>query len=203
MSEAPLRFDGVICYGLPFADEHLRNPNYLDWLRDYDVIRTLNLPSYWEPVTEDEVKRYCRNVMASDTDKFFALHAGDSGRFIGTVRLGHIDWTGGIGDIGIMIGERQYWGRGIAQDAVSAVAKLAFSRLRLRKLTAGAMSINPAMIHVFEKLGFQREACLRQHDRLREGGYCDHIHLGCFRDEFEGAITSALRSGKLQNMEAK
>ena len=46
------------------------------------------------------------------------------------------------------------------------------------------MATNPAMIRVFERLGFVQEGCLRRHDALREGGYCDHIWLACFPEEF-------------------
>jgi ribosomal-protein-alanine N-acetyltransferase len=122
--------------------------------------------------------------MESVQDHYFALYFAPEERFIGTIRIGHIDWNCATADIGIMIGDRDYWGRGIAQDAISAAARLAYSELGLRRLTAGAMAINPGMIRVFEKLGFKREGCFRAHDRLREGGYCDHIYLGCFEDEF-------------------
>jgi [ribosomal protein S5]-alanine N-acetyltransferase len=184
------RLKGKICHGLPFGEEHLRHPDYLSWLRDYEVIRTLNLPAYWQPVDFEEVARYCRSLMGSDQDHYFALYFSPEEKFVGTVRVGHIDWSCGIGDIGIMLGDRNYWGRGIAQDAVAAAARLAFDDLGLRRLTAGAMAVNQGMIHVFEKLGFKREGCFRKHDRLREGGYCDHIYLGCFEDEFAAAGAS-------------
>jgi [ribosomal protein S5]-alanine N-acetyltransferase len=184
------RLQGRICHGVPFGEEHLGHPDYLSWLRDYEVIRTLNLPSYWQPVEFEEAARYCRGLVGSDQDHYFALYFSSEERFVGTVRIGHIDWDCGTGDIGIMIGDRSYWGRGIAQDAVAAASRLAFGDLGLRRLTAGAMAVNQGMIHVFEKLGFKREACLRKHDRLREGDYCDHIYLGCFEDEFVAAGTS-------------
>lgn len=180
----PARLEGRLCWLEPFGEAHLRDPDYLAWLRDYEVIRTLNLPSYWEPVPFAEVERYCRALMASANDRFFALHDKADGRFVGTLRAGHIDWLARTADIGVMIGRRERWGRGLAKDAIAALCRWLFDDVGLRRLTAGAMAINPAMIRVFERLGFRREGVMRQHDRLREGGFCDHVYLGCFRDEF-------------------
>ena len=56
--------------------------------------------------------------------------------------------------------------------------------MNFRKLTAGAMGTNKAMIHVFQKQGFIIEGTRRLQDRL-ESVYVDHIFLGCFKDEFK------------------
>jgi RimJ/RimL family protein N-acetyltransferase len=45
------------------------------------------------------------------------------------------------------------------------------------------MAVNPAMLKVFTRLGFREEGVRRLQDRY-EDGYCDHIYLGCFADEF-------------------
>lgn len=183
----PPRLDGRLCWLEPFGEAHLRDPAYLGWLCDYEVIRTLNLPSYWTPVAFEEVERYCRALIASANDRFFALHDKADSQFVGTLRAGHINRTASTADIGIMIGRRDRWGRGLARDAIATLCRWLFAQQGLRRLTAGAMAINPAMIRVFETLGFRREGVMRQHDPLRESGYCDHVHLGCFREEFESA----------------
>jgi ribosomal-protein-alanine N-acetyltransferase len=193
MWPAPVFAGGKSC-ARPFSEEHLRLPEYLGWLHDYEVIRTLNLPSYWQPISFERAAEYCRSLMASPNERFFALHEQANETFIGTLRIGHIDWFCETGDIGIMIGKRECWGQGFAKDAVRSAATYAFQELGLRRLTAGAMSINVPMIAVFEGLGFRREGCFRQHDRLREGGYCDHIFFGCFPGEL--SLPPASREGR-------
>lgn len=165
----------------------MRNPAYLCWLRDRGVVRTLNLPAYMTaPVSQNTVEDYCQRLMTSERDLFLALNDAPTERFIGTIKAGNIDFYHGTADIGIMIGEKAYWGRGLASDAIGALAQHLFTLLGLRRLTAGAMAINPAMIAVFEKLGFKREGVLRAQDRY-DGGVCDHILLGCFQDELRVA----------------
>src|SRR3990170_6809050 len=174
---------GRLTYAVPFTRAHMRNATYLFWLRDRDVVRTLNLPAYMStPVSEKTVEDYCQRIFASERDLFLALHDAATQRFIGTLKAANVDFYHGLADIGIMIGEKAYWGRGFASDAIGALARHLFDGLGLPRLTARAMALNPAMIKVFEKLGFRREGVLRAHDRY-DGGTCDHVLFGCLKDE--------------------
>ena len=191
-----LRRDGLCIEGarsrlVPFDTRHRDDPDYLSWLRDPEVVRTLNLPRYLAaPVPAAEVAAYCDALMRSDGDLFLALHDRSDGAFVGTAKAGHIDWHAGTADIGIMIGRRDRWGRGLATDAVYHLAHHLFERVGLRKLTAGSMAANPAMIRVFDRLGFAREGVFRRQDRLGDD-YIDHIHFGCFADELRRPQASA------------
>jgi RimJ/RimL family protein N-acetyltransferase len=180
---AGLRIEGARSWLVPFEARHRDDPDYLSWLRDPEVVRTLNLPDYLAaPVPAATVTAYCDALMRSDRDLMLALHDRDDGAFVGTLKAGHIDWHAGTGDVGIMIGRRGRWGRGLATDAIYALAHYLFDRIGLRKLTAGSMANNPAMIRTFERLGFVREGVFRRQDRLGDE-YIDHIHFGCFAHE--------------------
>ncbi len=166
-----------------FSTLHMMDPAYRDWLRDPDVVRTLNLPRYLMcPVTDAEIDSYCEQIIASPNDLFLAIHYEDL--FAGTIKAGRIDSYAGHADIGIMIGRKELWGRGLATDAIATLCTHLFNDVGLRRLTAGSMATNPGMVRVFEKLGFRREGVFRQQDRISDTEYCDHIHLGCLRDEF-------------------
>lgn len=175
---------GAKCYLVPFEVNHMNDEEYLGWLRDYDVVKTINRLDYLRPVSFEEVRRYCESVMQSPQDIFMAIHEVASERFIGTIRASRIDLVTRTADIGILIGEKDVWGKGFGTDAISTLAEYLFDRLCLRKLTAGLMAVNPGMLRVFEKLGFRQEGVFREQDYF-EGKYVDHIYLGCFRDEFK------------------
>ena len=186
-----LRLEGERTCLVSFSEAHRDDPAYLNWLRDPDVVRTLYLPDYLAgPVPYKDVKTYCDRMIRSETDLFLALIDKTDDRFVGTLKAGHTNWYAGVSDIGIMVGDKDTWGKGFAQDAIFTLCHYLFQTVGLRKLTSGAMSINPAMIKVFEKLGFQREALLRAQDRT-EDGYCDHVHFGCFPDELRTPTPSA------------
>lgn len=182
-----LELTGSVIRLVTFQDRHLHDENYLGWLHDYDVVKTINKRDYLRPVSFAEVERYCTQLMESPTDRFFAIHHARDDAFIGTLRVSKIDRETRTADVGILIGNKSYWGRGVATDAISTIGVYLFDRLGMRKLTAGLMGINLAMLRVFEKVGFQREGVFREQD-LFEDRYVDHIHLGCFRQEFRGSL---------------
>ncbi len=168
---------------VPFEEHHALDPVYLGWLRDRDVIVTLNLPRYLiGAVTDREIVDYGRARIADPETLFFALIAEDGG-FSGTVKAGPIDRYTAVADVGIMIGRKELWGQGLAFEMLGHLCRHLFDKEGLRRLTAGAMATNPAMIRVFEKLGFRREGLFREHDRLGDS-YVDHVHLGCLKGEF-------------------
>ncbi|MBE90541.1 MAG: hypothetical protein CMM76_14015 [Rhodospirillaceae bacterium] len=178
------RLAGKLATLVPFTETHGRRAAYASWLRNPDIVKTLNLPTYLEsPISEDGVRDYYRTMIASHTDFFFAILLNKNDRFIGTAKAGHIDFFARHADIGVMIGEKSLWGMGIATDSLRALANFMFDEIDLRRLSAGVMANNPSMVRVFEKLGFRKEGCFREQDRLGDL-YIDHIHLGCLKTEF-------------------
>ena len=182
------RISTPACTLIPFTRTHAHNPRYATWLRDRDVLLTLNLPQYLiAPVEDSVLEAYCESMMAERDVWFYALETRPHGDFVGTLKV-KFDRQPQRADLGIMIGEKRQWGKGLASAALGAVAHYLFESEPVCKLTAGAMATNPAMIRVFEKLGFQQEGVFRQHD-LIEGNRIDHVHLGCFADELERSGT--------------
>jgi len=64
-------------------------------------------------------------------------------------------------EIGYWLGE-EFWGRGIATEALRAVTGHAFGRFDLVRLYAGVFEGNRASMRVLEKAGYTREARLRK-----------------------------------------
>ena len=60
-------------------------------------------------------------------------------------------------DIGFLVGEKSYWGRGIATEAISLATTFAFETLGLHKLLGRAYSTNLVSIKSFLKNGYQIE----------------------------------------------
>src|SRR5438552_12860286 len=119
---------GKSCSLKTFDETHLNDPHYLQWVRDYDVIKTLNKIDYLRPVSFEEVKEYCNNVMKSKEDMFFALYAAENSKFIGTIRVSKINWHSRVADVGIMIGAKEYWGKGMASDAINIISQYLFNK---------------------------------------------------------------------------
>lgn len=166
-----------------FTSEELASDEYYKWLCDYDVIKTLNLPSYVKPVPRRTVEEYVKGLWESPEVVFLAIYAGEPEVFIGTLKIGSINQLCGTADIGIMIGDKSCWGKGLGTKVISLAVGYCFERLGLRKVTAGVMAINPGMTRCFEKIGFVMEGCFRKQD-FYEGNFVDHIYMGCFVSEY-------------------
>lgn len=168
-----------------FEQAHLDDPAYYSWLRDPEVVRYIGRAELLEGIPFSEAEDYVRQLWANEYCWFFAVYHGDSGSFIGTAKLNFFSERGrrnGIADVGIMLGERAFWGQGLAMDVLQALSSYAFEELEARKLTAGAMSLNEAMVKAFLRIGYLEEGRLRQQLPVGEG-FCDHVLFGCFKSE--------------------
>jgi len=180
-----LRINGKIAHLVPFEEKHLIDPAYHAWLKDFEVIRYIGRDEYLKPIPFEKVREYVENLWADKYCSFYAVYYSKANSFIGTAKISYFNEAGlkmRTADIGIMIGDRSYWGKGIATDALFAVCHYAFNGLNARKLTAGAASANCAVIRAFQKIGFVEEGRLRK-KLLISGKYMDHVLLGCFREE--------------------
>lgn len=74
-----------------------------------------------------------------------------------------------------------YWGRGIATAAVSAVTNWGFDELGLVRVFAGVYETNPASVRVLEKAGYELEGRLRC-SVLKHGRVLDQFLFARVRD---------------------
>jgi RimJ/RimL family protein N-acetyltransferase len=166
-----------------FTTENLNDPSYFSWLRDLDIVQTIYRLEYLMPIQFSEVESYVNSVLQSKNDAFFAVYDRESNKFIGTLKVGHINWRSGIADLGIIIGDKAFQGKGLSKEIISVACNYCFNVLSLRKLTAGTPSSNLPMINCFKKIGFQIEGTLIDHLLIR-GKFEDHILFGLFKENF-------------------
>jgi RimJ/RimL family protein N-acetyltransferase len=76
----------------------------------------------------------------------------------------NIDERRSEAELGITIGERDYWGRGFGRDAVATFVRFIFETTRLRRVYLNTLAWNERARRAFEAAGFQ--ACGR---RRRDG----------------------------------
>ncbi len=187
-----LKIEGKRVYLQEFTEANLEDPRYFGWLRDLDVVNFIGRLEYLLPIRISEIRDYVEKLINSKEDCFFAIYHKLDNEFIGTLRIGHINWRVGVGDIGIMIGEKKYRNQGLSIDAVSTAANYSYTYLCLRKLRGGTSSSNIAMRKCFERVGFLQEGCLRK-QLLMSGEFHDHIYYGMFKEEYYSIRTEKNR----------
>lgn len=164
---------------IPFAEKHLSR-RYVSWLNDPQVVgfsdqrfRTHTLEScrqYWESFVNSP--HYFWAIIARDP----ALgHIGNMNAYV--------DVNHSLADVGIVIGEKSVWGKGYGLEAWIAVCDYLLRVAGMRKLTAGTLSVNTAMLRIMKRLGMAADG-QRTRQCLWNGQEVDVIHGALFRDDW-------------------
>lgn len=153
---------------------------YFAWLHDEEVTKYLEVRL--RPPTREGLLSYVRSMRESGDTIFLAIVDRDTNRHVGNIKLGPINLFHRTADIGLLIGEKGFWGRGIATEAVRLVAGYAWQTLDLQKLTASCYGTNQGSVRAFQKAGFSREG-VRRAQFLSEGRRVDQILMGLTRTE--------------------
>lgn len=153
---------------------------YLSWLNDEET--TKGLASGIFPSTLAELNDFVQRTTNNRNVVMLAICASENDLHIGNIKLDQFDWVSRTCELGILIGDKNYWGKGIGYEVCSLVLQYAFEDLNMRKVTLAVYANNPAAIKLYQKLGFVEEGRLRQH--IFEGGeYHDKFYMGLFKDE--------------------
>src|SRR6266571_2980560 len=110
----------------PIKPEHLEN--YCRWFADQEVTRFLTRDT--PPTLKDE-ETWFERVSRSEQDVIWGLYVDDV--HIGSTGIHQIDWRNRRGITGILIGDRTWWGRGVARDSHGLRTRYAFEELGLAK----------------------------------------------------------------------
>jgi [ribosomal protein S5]-alanine N-acetyltransferase len=153
------------------------NENYVSWLNDSAVNQYLECRH--KKHTIESTKEYLRHF---EKGILFGIYILDNKELIGTASFGSIDYINGFAYIGIMIGNKKYWGKGIATDSILMLNDYAFNILGLHKLMAGCCVCNKASIRAFEKAGYEPSGFLKE-NRLINGSYVDELQYEIIKKE--------------------
>lgn len=157
------------------------NERYLSWINDKEITKYMETCMF--PTSLAQLQNYYKRPDKSKTDVMFAIVDKKKKRFIGTVKLGNINWVHRFAFLGIMIGEKKYWNKGYGREACRLLLEYAFRRLNLNKVILGVYEVHRSGIKAYKKAGFKIEGRLKRILSF-EGRYVDKIFMGISRDEF-------------------
>ena len=86
-------------------------------------------------------------------------------------------------ELGIMIGEKDYWSKGYGTDAMMTVLRFAFDQMNLHKVSLGVFEFNYRGQAVYRKCGFVEEG-RRREEYYQDGRYWDVILMSVLDHEF-------------------
>jgi diamine N-acetyltransferase len=158
-------------------------PRYVAWFADPDVRRHLTV---YLPFSLAQEERWFESLLGRlerQEDVLLAIETAD-GTHIGSLGLHAINWKDRSAELGIVIGDKAYWGQGYGTDAIRVLLGLAFGEMNLHRVFLRVDADNARGIRCYEKSGFQREGVSR-HAVFREGAYHDQVVMSILESEFE------------------
>jgi RimJ/RimL family protein N-acetyltransferase len=157
---------------------------FLKWFNDPEVIQYLRL---YLPMTEMAEERYIEELgtTRAKSDIILVVEAieGASTRPIGNCGLHEICPKDHNATFGIVIGEKDYWGKGYGTEAARLVINYGFQQLNLHRVSSSAFAFNERSIKFHKKIGFREEGRLRQ-AMFKNGQYHDEVQFGILREEW-------------------
>lgn len=159
----------------PFGHDHL-TAEYIAWLNDPDVVR------FSEQRHRAHDLQSCREYqtrMTAPGRSFWAIERKD-GRHIGNISATE-DEPNNVAELAIMIGDKASWGTGFGTEAWSAAIEYLLFTKAVRKLVAGAMSVNTPMLSIFRRTAMQLEGT-RARYFLWQGTEVDLLEYSRFAD---------------------
>src|ERR1700752_2403597 len=122
------------------------------WLRDPDVTK-FSEQRHKEHTVSSQLR-----FITGHRGPLWGIHLATSDVHIGNIGAEH-DVPNSIADIGILIGEKAYWGHGYGLEAWKAVCDFMLDKNQgaVRKLEAGCMKSNEAMLRIIRKTRFVQE----------------------------------------------
>src|SRR4030042_2229148 len=106
---------------------------------------------------------YATSLHQSQFNRFPLAVETLDGRHIGNCTVYDIDEKKGEAQVGIMIGNRDYWDKGYGADVVKAMADHAFRSTKIRRLYLKTLDWNARAQKCFTHCGFKPFGHLRRH----------------------------------------
>lgn len=136
-----------------------------------------------EPVNEpqdiSEQLEYIKECETEEDGYYWSIDTKD-GTTIGTVALTDINDYHKLAELGIVIGDKSFWGKGVASEVVAAVVQYAFTNLNIKRISAEAEAANVGVQKVLERAGFEQDGVFKS-ARVKNGQRIDVLHFGITR----------------------
>jgi len=164
---------GVKCYLSPMDENDAEK--FTEWVNDLEVIQYLTM--YPRVIDVQNEKGFLEKIPKEYNYSIIDIKTNE---LLGNCSFDSIDHINQTGEVGIFIGNKEYWNRGYGTEALSLLMDYGFKALNLHNIFLSVVSFNERAIRSYEKIGFKvigrkREAILRckeRHDLI----YMDILH---------------------------
>jgi RimJ/RimL family protein N-acetyltransferase len=171
---------GEKCYLSPPAPEDAEL--WAAWENDLEVTIPLGDEAY-TPSSPERTREMIADALKRG-EHVFAIIDLATEQAIGRGMLFNVDLVNRAAMLGIVIGEKAFWGKGYGTDATRLLLEYAFTLLNLNSVMLGVFAFNERAIACYRRVGF-REIGRRRQARIIGGQKHDAILMDIPAEEFE------------------
>jgi diamine N-acetyltransferase len=159
---------------LPLLNQWRNNPDIMNFLGNNFI--------YIAPsVEEDWYASYRKN---RHTQVRLAIFDAENQNHIGLVNLTAIHPVNRSAEFSILIGDPNYWSKGVGRQATLEMLRHGFHHLNLNRIELKVLKDNVRAIGLYKKCGFQEEGCQRA-AIFKNGQYQDLLCMALLREDWQ------------------
>lgn len=170
---------GTRCYLSPCSPEDAAL--WAQWDNDLGITIPLGDEAYL-PAGLDVTYESITTIVKQRQHIFSILDLA-TGTVIGRALFFDIDHVNQGAMVGLVIGDRAYWGKGYGFEAMQLLLDYGFNLLNLHNIMLGVFAFNQRALRLYQKLGF-REIGRRRQARMIAGQRHDVIFMDLLATEF-------------------
>jgi len=156
---------------------------FYEWVNDPEVTRYLSM--FLPLSTVDEENWFNSLAQRSQSEKplVIEIRDGNGWRMIGNCGVFDIDPVNRMGELGIMLGDKDEWNKGYGTEVMSMLVRHCFDTLNLNRVHLRVYAENARAKRAYEKAGFVEEGRLRE-AVYKHGKYDDVVMMSVLRSEW-------------------
>jgi len=157
-------------------------PYYERWMNDFEVTKTLAVG--WLAMTSESESEWYEHASRASDQVTFTVYERPELRPIGNAGLTDINFRHGTAEFGIMIGEKDCWGKGYGTEVTRLVLDYAFTGLGLHNVMLRCYATNEAGLRAYARAGFK--VIGRRRESRRNGvERVDTVFMDCLASDVE------------------
>lgn len=167
---------------------------YTEWVNDMEVGLGMIFAS--KLIDEETEKSVLERLSKSEFN--FAIIDAEKNQAIGNIGFPIIDYINHSGEVGIFIGNKNYWGNGYGTEALSLLLDFGFNILNLNSIHLRVYSYNNPAMKCYHKVGFKEAGRLRE-AKIIAGSKYDKVFMDILANEFKSPYIESVLQKKMNS----
>lgn len=168
-------------------------PKYTEWVNDMEVGIGMIFPS--KLIDEETEKNILERLSKNEFN--FAIIDSEKNQSVGNVGFPSIDYINRCAEIGIFIGDKNYWGNGYGGEALNLLLDFGFNILNLNSIHLRVYSYNSPALKCYKKAGFKEAGRLRE-AKIIGGSRYDEVYMDILAKEFNSPYIEQVLNKKME-----